>query len=182
MPVLSDDMGEGAAVIEGRAGAAPAAQGDAATAVAPAGSVAERTPPPGVPAPHAVHVAWQGGRRFRAGVEGGPTVVLDGERVEGPSPVDSLVAALAACSAIDVVSILEKRRTPATDLSVRVRFSRAATPPRRLTEAHLEWRVATESDRSHVERAIELSMEKYCSVAASLAPDTKLSWTLLDDR
>jgi len=138
-------------------------------------------PPAGVPSPYDIEVAWEGGLRFRGGPEGGPTLVIDGEREVAPSPVDSVVVALAACSAIDIVHILEKRRTPPSDIAVRVRFSRAATPPRRLTEVHLQWRVATESERHHVERAINLSMEKYCSVSASLAPDTRLTWALVDD-
>jgi putative redox protein len=90
--------------------------------------------------------------------------------------VDSLVVALASCSAIDVVDYLEKRRTPPASLSVSVRFSRAATYPRRLTDAHLTFRVATDSEESHVRRAVELSFERYCSVANSLAPDTRLTY------
>jgi len=101
---------------------------------------------------------------------------MDGNREAGPSPVDSVLVSLAACSAIDVVEILEKRRTPATALSVHVEFSRAPTPPRRLTDIALRFSIATESELHHVERAIELSMQKYCSVATSLAPDTHISW------
>jgi putative redox protein len=85
---------------------------------------------------------------------------------------------LGTCSAIDVVDILEKRRTPASSLTASIEFSRAPVPPRRLTEVVVHFTVATESERVHVERAIELSFAKYCSVSASLAPDTDLSWTL----
>jgi putative redox protein len=92
--------------------------------------------------------------------------------------VDSLVVAVASCSAIDVVDYLEKRRTPASSLRVSVRFSRAPTPPRRLTDLTLVFHVATESDRDHVERAVQLSFDKYCSVASSLAPDINLDWTV----
>ncbi|HST58487.1 MAG TPA: hypothetical protein VLK84_07365, partial [Longimicrobium sp.] len=48
--------------------------------------------------------------------------------------------------------------------------------PRRLTELHLTYRVTTDSAREHVERAVQLSFDKYCSVAGSLAPDTKITW------
>jgi putative redox protein len=89
------------------------------------------------------------------------------------------VVALASCSAIDVVEILQKRRTPASTLRVTVEFSRAPTPPRRLTDAHLRFTVSTASEQAHVERAVQLSMEKYCSVANSLAPDTRLTWEVV---
>lgn len=132
--------------------------------------------PQGVPSPYPIEVFWEGGMRYRGGPEGGPTLVLDGSRDSAPSPVDALVAAMASCSAIDVVEVLNKRRTPPTALRVRVEFSRAPEPPRRLTDVRLVFTVSTVSERHHVERAVELSFEKYCSVSASLAPDTRISW------
>jgi putative redox protein len=116
--------------------------------------------------------------RWRGGPEGGPTLLMDGEKQVAPSPVDALVASLAACSAIDVVDYLEKRRTPPTAASVSVRFSRAADYPRRLTDLHLTYRVTTDSPREHVERAVQLSFDRYCSVAGSLAPDTSITWEI----
>lgn len=132
----------------------------------------------GVPAGYTIEVAWQGGMRYRGGPAGGPDMVLDGERSAAPSPVDSLLVALASCSAIDVVEILNKRRTPPADVRISVEFDRAAEPPRRLTRVHLRYLVAADSDRVHVERAISLSFEKYCSVSTSLAPDISVSWEL----
>ncbi len=130
----------------------------------------------GVPSEYPIQVVWEGGKRYRGGPPGAPSLLVDGERQAAPSPVDALLVALGSCSAIDVVEILAKRRTPASSLSVRVEFSRAAHPPRRLTDARLVFTVATASGREHVERAVALSFEKYCSVASSLAPDTRLSW------
>jgi putative redox protein len=135
--------------------------------------------PEGIPVEYPIEVVWEGGRRYRGGPAGGPTLTVDGNREVAPSPVDALVIALASCSAIDVVDILEKRRTPPDSVSVSVRFSRAPHPPRRLTQARLTYTVAAETERSHVERAIQLSFDKYCSVAGSLAPDTELSWELV---
>lgn len=132
----------------------------------------------GTRSPHPIVVSWEGGKKYRGGLPGGPTVLMDGDRESAPSPVDSLVVSLATCSAIDVVEILEKRRTPVRGLTVRVDFSRANSPPRRLTEVVMRFSVTTSSDIRHVERAVELSVEKYCSVASSLAPDTALSWTV----
>jgi putative redox protein len=134
--------------------------------------------PEGVQVEYPIEVVWEGERRYRGGPAGGPTLVVDGNREVAPSPVDTLVIALASCSAIDVVDYLEKRRTPASSLSVSVRFSRAPQPPRRLTDAHLTFRVVTDSPRAHVDRAVQLSFDKYCSVANSLAPDTRLGFSV----
>jgi putative redox protein len=135
--------------------------------------------PEGVEAEYPVEVVWEGGRRWRGGPAGGPALLLDGHKQEAPSPVDALLVALAACSGIDVVDYLEKRRTPPSAVSVSVRFSRAAATPRRITAAHLVFRVASESPREHVERAAQLSFEKYCSVSSTFAPDTALTWEVV---
>jgi len=134
--------------------------------------------PEGVPVEYPIEVVWEGERRYRGGPAGGPTLVVDGNRRVAPSPVDALVIAMASCSAVDVVDYLEKRRTPASSLSVSVRFSRAPSPPRRMTDAHLTFRVAADSPREHVERAVQLSFEKYCSVSNSLAKDTRLDYSV----
>lgn len=132
----------------------------------------------GTRSPHPIIVEWEGGKKYHGGLPGGPTTLIDGDRSSAPSPVDTLIASLATCSAIDVVEILEKRRTPVTALTIQVDFSRANTPPRRLTEAVMRFKVATSSEIQHVERAVELSVTKYCSVASSLAPDTSLTWSV----
>jgi putative redox protein len=134
--------------------------------------------PDGVEVQYPIEMKWEGGMRYRGGRAGGPAFVLDGNSEAGPTPPDALVSALAACSAIDVVDYLEKRRTPATSLEVSVRFSRAPSPPRRVTAANLHFRIATDSPPEHVERAVQLSYDKYCSVANSLAPDTALTFSL----
>ena len=123
-----------------------------------------------------MQIVWEGGKRYRGGQPGGATLVVDGDRQAGPSPVEALVIALGSCSAIDIVEILEKRRTPAERLEVKVEFARAASPPRRITAARVTFVVATASEPSHVQRAADLSFEKYCSVSNTLAPDTELTW------
>jgi putative redox protein len=125
-----------------------------------------------------IDVVWTGGRRFTGGREGGPELVIDADRTVAPGPVDTLLIALASCSSVDVVDILEKRRTPATSLHVHVVFERADSVPRRLTRVHLSFTIATASERSHVENAVRLAVEKYCSVATSLSKDIELTWEL----
>lgn len=119
--------------------------------------------------PAAVHVEWNGDRRFDAGRPGGPTMRLDGDAVTGQSPVDALMSALAACTAIDVVDILAKRRTPAAALSIDAVGTRADSVPRRVVRAELTYHLTGENvERAHAERAVELAITKYCSVRDSL--------------
>jgi putative redox protein len=125
-----------------------------------------------------VEVRWEGEMGYLGSGERGGGLNLDGHGKSAASPVEALVMALAACSAVDVVDILEKRRTPVRALSVGAEFERALTYPRRLVSVELGFTVATDSTREHVERAITLSLDKYCSVSASLAPDTSITWKL----
>ena len=118
-----------------------------------------------------VQVTWNGDRRFDAGRPGGPTMRMDGDALTGPSPVDTLVSALAACTAVDVVDILAKRRTPLSALSIDAVATRAQTIPKRLVAVELTYHLTGDGvDRSHAERAAELAITKYCSVRDSLDP------------
>jgi putative redox protein len=131
------------------------------------------TADPAVPKREArVEVTWAGDHRFDTGRPGGPTSRLDGDGATGQSPVDGLLSALAACSAADVVDIMAKRRTPVERLRVEVRGERREDLPRRFVTVELRYIVdGAGIDAPHVERAIALSHEKYCSVGATLAPD-----------
>jgi len=127
-----------------------------------------------------VRVAWQGGQRFDAGRPGGPTLRLDGTGETGQSPVDAVLSALAGCVSIDVVEILAKRRTPVERLDVAVEGERSTGTPRRLVAVTLAFTIdAPAVDALHAERAIDLSLTKYCSVRDSLARDIPVTWTLV---
>jgi putative redox protein len=107
-------------------------------------------------------------------------VAIDAAGEAGLGPVDTMLGALAACSAIDVVDYLAKRRTPAQGLEVRVDAERRATPPRRVLAARLEFRIdGAGIEPAHAERAIALSIRTYCSVSASMAPDLGLDTVLV---
>lgn len=119
-----------------------------------------------------IRAVWQGERRFDTGRVGQPTARIDGDGAAGQSPPDALLSALAACSAIDVVDILAKRHTPVTALEVEVVGERRATHPRRYLAIDVTFHITgTDVERVHAERAVALSLERYCSVASSLAPD-----------
>ena len=127
-----------------------------------------------------VHATWRGDRRYEIGRPGGPAVTIDAAGEEGLGPVDTLLGALAACSAIDVVEYLAKRRTPATRVDVRVDAERRQTAPRRVLQARLEFAIDGEGiDIAHAERAIALSFQTYCSITHTLAPDVRLESRLV---
>jgi putative redox protein len=127
-----------------------------------------------------VHATWKGERRYEIGRPGGPSVTIDGAAQAGLGPVDTMLGALAACSAIDVVEYLAKRRTPAERLTVRVDAERCGSVPRRVLQARLEFAIdGVGIDAPHAQRAIALSFRTYCSVSASLAPDLTLETRLV---
>jgi putative redox protein len=122
--------------------------------------------------PNVVRAVWAGDYRFDTGRPGGPTARIDGGGETGQSPPDALLSALATCSAIDVVDILAKRRTPVERLTVDVEGERREDIPRRFVGLTLTYSVdGAGVEALHAERAVALAFEKYCSVAASLAPD-----------
>jgi putative redox protein len=129
--------------------------------------------------PNRVHVVWAGGQRFDAGRPGGATLRIDGSGETGQGPVDAVLSALASCTAIDVVEILNKRRTPVASLEIDVTGTRFEGIPRRLLRIQLVYRIGgTGIERGHAERAIDLALNKYCSVRDSLDPKIPIAWTL----
>lgn len=123
-----------------------------------------------------IRATWAGEHRFDTGKPDGPTARLDGSGATGQSPVDALLSALAACSGIDVVDILAKRRTPAERLLIDVEGERREEMPRRFLNISLVYRVdGAGIEAVHAERAVALAFEKYCSVAASLAQDIEVT-------
>ncbi|MBX6333437.1 MAG: OsmC family protein [Gemmatimonadaceae bacterium] len=132
------------------------------------------------PQPNRVVATWRGDHRFDTGRPGGPVTRIDGDAVTGQSPVDALLSALATCTAVDVVDILKKRRTPAASLEVEVIGTRREEIPRRLTHVLLRYHITGRGiERDHALRAIELAVTKYCSVRDSLDPALPVEWELV---
>jgi putative redox protein len=123
---------------------------------------------------------WTGDLRFEAGEEEGPRVTLDGDGLAGPSPMVTLLAALGACSGADVVSILKKMRVGLDRCDVTVTGERAPDHPRRYVKLHYRFEIAGEGvDQAKAERAVALSVEKYCSVLHTLDRGIPLAWEVV---
>jgi putative redox protein len=124
-------------------------------------------------------VVWQQGLRFTGGEPRGPAITVDGDNVMGPGPMLTLLLAAAACSGSDVVLILEKMRVNLRGLRIEVAGTRREEEPRRYVAIHLDYHLGGEGiDPVKARRAIDLSLEKYCSVIHSLAPDITVTYAL----
>ena len=129
--------------------------------------------------PATIHVEWLGEERFEAGRPNGPALLVDGTGKTAQSPVDALLSALGSCTAIDVVEILAKRRTPVTSLRVEVVGQRVTTVPHRFRHITLIYHIVGDGiEREHAERAIDLAVNKYCSVRDSLSREIVVEWKL----
>ncbi|MBM3906499.1 MAG: OsmC family protein [Gemmatimonadetes bacterium] len=127
-----------------------------------------------------VQLQWQGEHRFDAGRPGGPQIRIDASAQTGPGPVDSLLIGLGACTGVDVLDILAKRRTPVETFSIEVQGERRDGVPRRVVKAHLIYRIdGAGIERVHAERAVELAVTKYCSVRDSLDPEIPVTWSVV---
>ena len=109
-----------------------------------------------------------------AGKGNAASMTLDSAGIEGPSPVQALAFAFAGCMAMDLVHILQKGRHPFTAVRVHFRGRRQPEDPRRLTAIDLRFTVAGDVPAAAVQRAIDLSREKYCSVWHSMRQDIEL--------
>ena len=121
-----------------------------------------------------IRLSWTGsGLVFDGGPADGPQMVVDGDSATGPSPMELVLMAVAACMAIDVRVILDKGRVPFDSLHVTAEGERRESPPRHYSGLRLVFSVTgvPPASRPKVERAIELSREKYCSVLFSLRRD-----------
>jgi putative redox protein len=134
------------------------------------------TTPPVVTRSRAI---WRGGMRFDAG-SGDRVHAIDGNSNDAPSPVETLLSALGTCSGSDVSDFLEKRRTPLTKMEIDVVATRRGEYPRRVMKLELTFTLdGKDIEREQAERAIRLSFERYCTVAASLAGDIELTSVLV---
>ena len=123
-------------------------------------------------------VRWIGAQKFHAVSPSGHTLAMDSDRKSntGPGPMELLLMALGACTATDIVIILEKKRQKFESLEVICSGERATDPPQAWTKLEILFRLAGKLDDAAVKQAIKLSEEKYCSVSATLKKTAELTW------
>jgi putative redox protein len=123
-------------------------------------------------------VQWIGEQKFVATGPSGHALAMDSDRSSntGPGPMELLLMALGACTATDIVIIMEKKRQNLESLEVICSGERATDYPQVWSKLEILFRLRGKLKESAVERAIQLSEEKYCSVAAMLKKSADLTW------
>jgi putative redox protein len=130
-----------------------------------------------------INVKWMGDMAFEAAIRE-HRIIMDanadsGGHNNGPRPKPLLMASLAGCTGMDVMSILKKMKVEVKDLNIRVEGIIAEEHPKIYTSIHLIYEFQGENmpmDRLH--RAIELSQEKYCGVSLSLQKAMPVTWEI----
>lgn len=136
-----------------------------------------------------IAMKWKGKMAFEAMGESEIVQKIDadvsvGGDNNGPRPMELIAMGLGGCTAMDVISILQKKKQPVMDFQVRVHADRAGEHPKVFTQAVIEYLVTGRSvDEAAVMRAIGLSAEKYCPAQAMLgkAFPMKLIYKILDE-
>jgi putative redox protein len=116
---------------------------------------------------------WKGGLAF-ASSPGSPAIELHSSTPGVASPPQALAYGLMACMAMDVVHVIEKGRHTLKAMSVKFDGERAHEHPRRFVWMAIDFQITGDIEDKVVERAIELSRTKYCSVWNTIRPDVEL--------
>ncbi len=107
-------------------------------------------------------------------MDGGPAVGGEGK---GMRPMELLLTAVASCSAFDVVSILKKQREPLENLTISAKADRAEEGDAKpFTSMHFIFKMKGAVNQAKADRAVKLSVEKYCSVGATLDPNIPITY------
>jgi putative redox protein len=115
-------------------------------------------------------VKWAGELNFVGTGASGHSVVMDSDRERGLSPMEMMLLGTGGCACIDVVMILKKARQKVIDAWVDIGGARREEMPRYFTDIEMHFVVKGIGVRAqHVERAIDLAMQKYCSASAQMA-------------
>jgi putative redox protein len=122
---------------------------------------------------------WKGAHTFESEHDGN-RIAVDGDKVKGHGPKALLLSGLAGCSGIDVVDILEKMRVEFSDFSMEASAEQTEEHPKVFTGVEITYRMKTNPENEEkVKKAIELSLDKYCGVAAMLRKNSAVTYKLV---
>ncbi|SES72790.1 OsmC family protein [Anaerobranca gottschalkii] len=121
-------------------------------------------------------VIWQGEKKFVGVNQYGSTLDMNLDLPEGIKPTQMALIAIGGCTAIDVISTLEKMRQKVISFEIEIAGVRRDEHPRYFEEITLVYKFKGELDPQKVEKAIKLSKEKYCSVSNMFEPKAKINY------
>lgn len=127
-------------------------------------------------------IKWVEGLQFLGESASGHALVMDGDvesggKNTGMRPTELLLIGLGGCSGMDIASVLQKKKQEVTDIFINVNGTKAESYPKKFTEIEIEFVVSGRGiSEEAVKRAVELSMEKYCSVKATLEGSAKIKF------
>jgi len=128
-------------------------------------------------------VTYTSGMQFIGEASSGHAIVMDANHEVGGGdtglrPTELLLIGIGGCSGMDVISILKKKRQDVTGLEINIEGSKAESHPKKFTTMHVHYIVKGNAvSEEAVTRAVDLSMDKYCSVKASLEPTVKITYS-----
>ncbi len=125
---------------------------------------------------------WKGEMQFAGQAGSGPSVLLDNpDGNTGPTPMEMVLMGIAGCTAMDVISIMRKKRAEVTGFQVNVTGERAEDHPKRYTKILIEYVLEGKGlSPKDVQRSIELSATKYCSAIASVSAPVETSYRIVE--
>jgi len=130
-----------------------------------------------------IKFTYRGGLQFSAKTGSGHEVIMDGDPAyggedKGPRPMELVLVALGGCSGMDIASILKKKKMDVSAIDITVKGERAPDYPKKYTGVEIEFTVkGKDLTKEAVERAVQLSMDKYCSVKATIEGVAKVKYS-----
>jgi len=130
-----------------------------------------------------MNITWTGQMSFSGSTSSGHEIKMDaateiGGQNSGPRPTELLLHAIAGCTGIDIISILQKMRLNPSSFRIEIDGTRADEHPKRFTNIHILYALEGELPEEKVVRAITLSKDKYCSVSHSVNADISVSYSI----
>ncbi len=108
-----------------------------------------------------------------------PGIIMDSDRKLGPGPKSLLLSAIAGCSGIDILDILDKKRIVYSDFSIDVEAEQTDEHPKVYKDIHIIYHIKTDAvNEDKIRKAIELSLDKYCGVSAMLKKNSAIHYKL----
>jgi putative redox protein len=128
-------------------------------------------------------VTYTNGLQFVGEASSGHAIVMDGDPAVGGHntglrPMELLLVSLGGCTGMDVISIMKKKQQSVTGLEINIEGEKAENYPKKFTDINIEFIIRGKNiSEDAVKRSIDLSMNKYCSVKASLEGSAKISFS-----